>query len=220
MEVLIFDFDGPINNLIKTKFAAIEEVSHQLNLSFSKIVIWEIINYIDQIYETNKIYDYEELIKKSLKKLQKRQIIEILDEQINIFSNAFLNIFEQKQIISNSFLDIIKSIKNNYPQIKICIYTSQKEIVVNNIFKNSKIEKAIFDRIYCSEYFDEPKPSILNLKKICDELNVTPNNVVLVGDNVAIDLAPASYLGIKTILINNFVDKQISSLSELTTLLK
>lgn len=59
MKLLIFDFDGPINDLTSAKKVVADDVAKDLNLKWSKENSWELINYIDQIYEAEKIYNYK-----------------------------------------------------------------------------------------------------------------------------------------------------------------
>ncbi|RJR29212.1 HAD family hydrolase [Candidatus Microgenomates bacterium] len=220
MKLLIFDFDGPINDLIDAKRKTIEEISHQLGLSFPDIVSWGIINYIDQIYESEKIYDYKDLVAKSLEKLQEKNLIVITEEQKSEFANMFAETLARHQMINHGLMTTVNSTKKMYPEVKFCIYTGQKEEAIINLLEKSSLDKTIFDKIYGRDYFDEPKPSIENLKKICEEFGIEPSDAVAIGDNVAVDLAPASYLGMKTVLINAFVNSTVANLNNLISVLK
>jgi len=217
MKLLIFDFDGPINDLIEAKRRTTNFLSKELGIKFSDLAIWGLINYIDQIYEKEKIVDYKKLVLKSLEKLQNNGSLVVSNEQKEKFSSRFQDILDKEQIIDLSVIKPIETIKNNNTNIRICIYTSQKEELVRNLLGKKVI---VFDKIYGREYFEEPKPSLTNLINICKDFEVEPKEVVLIGDNVAVDLAPGSYLGMKTILINRFVNEKTHSLDELTQILK
>jgi phosphoglycolate phosphatase-like HAD superfamily hydrolase len=220
MKLLIFDFDGPINDLIEAKRAAIQNLSKQCGITFSDTASWGLINYIDQIYETEGIYDYKKLVEKSLGKLKENKLLAVGEKQKEQFVSMFTEALDKYQIIKPSLSKIIGTVKQTYPHIKICIYTSQKEETVTKMLSDSKIERELFDKIYGREYFDEPKPSVVNLLKICKEFAVDPREVVSVGDNVSVDLAPASYLGMKTLLINKFVGMTVASIEDISSALQ
>jgi len=220
MKLIIMDFDGPINDLIEAKRITIKKISRKLKLSFSDEASWALINYIDQIYENKKIYDYKKLIIMSLDKLQKIQLTNLSKKEKVEFANMFFGILNKNQNINISTIESIMSVKNLYPSVKICIYTSQKNKDVIKCLRDQNLNIKLFDKIYGSDYFNESKPSIVNLNRICEEFNTNPKEVVVIGDNVTVDLAPASYLGMKTILLNKFITKTISSTSELVSSLR
>lgn len=217
MKLIIFDFDGPINDLIEAKRKAIKDLSEQLKISFSDNASWSLINYIDQIYEIRKIHDYKELVTLSLEKLEKNDLLKLEVEQKSEFASRFKEVLYKQQKVNPNLFKDIQTIRKNDPAIKICIYTSQKEEDVTKFLGEFKTH---FDKIYGRDYFDEPKPSVTNLIKIGNEFGISPKETIVFGDNVAVDLAPASYLGMKTILVNKFVSKTISSLEELESVLK
>jgi len=220
MKLLIFDFDGPINDLTSAKKVVADDAAKDLNLKWSEENSWELINYIDQIYEAEKIYNYKELINKSLSKMAVNKLVYLSDQEIDSFSESFSEKINKVQSISKDIQFIIKELKRKYEGVNICIYTSQTESNVTKLLTASGIELRLFDKIYDRNYFEEQKPSTVNLLKICGDFNVTPEEVTVIGDNVAVDLAPASYLKMRTILVNPFVTQSISSLHEIKEVLE
>jgi len=206
MKLLIFDYDGPINNLTQSKKDTILNLSDELSLNLSNQNVWELINYIDQIYESQKITDYVQLISIALKKMKGNNSIKILEEQIDQFSLKFGKKLDMSIRLNLEIIKTIREIKNKQHDTKVCIYTSQLQDNLQIFLNRIRDDRILIDKIYDRNSFDEPKPSTQNLIQICKDFECNFGEAIIIGDNVAVDLAPAAYLGIKTILINQFVD--------------
>jgi|GEM_PF-1434062 len=220
MKLIIFDFDGPINDLIEAKKKTIFQLAVTGGLVFSKQAVWELINYIDQIYETEKILDYAKLIAISLEKLAKDGVIKITESQSEVFASKFAQELNNNIKLNLEIETIIRELKENQPNLKVCIYTSQKHDYVQKLLSAFRFDKAVIDKVYDRDSFSEPKPSTKNLKLICLDFVCQPNEAVIIGDNVAVDLAPGAFLGMKTILFNQFVDNSVQSAGELRDVLQ
>ena len=215
MKLLIFDYDGPINNLIQGKKDTILNLSDELNLNFSNQNVWELINYIDQIYESQKIVDYTQLISTALRKMSGNNSIKILEEQIDQFSSKFSKGLNENIRFNLEIVKIIRGFKGKRHDAKVCIYTSQIQDGVQKFLDKLGVNHTLIDKIYDRDSFDEPKPSMQNLIQICKDFECRFDEATMIGDNVAVDLAPAAFLGIKTILINQLVDIAIKHPEEL-----
>lgn len=191
-KLIIFDFDGPINNLTEAKIAATKTLSRTLNLQLSNEAAWNLVNYIDQIYENQKIIQYEKIIEIALSKLKDQGLTSVSREQLKHFSSRFENELKKNIIFDTDLIKLIKSLKNEKPYFKVCIYSSQTKKNINSLLKLVGIKKECFDKIYGRESFTEPKPSMENLEKICKDLGVKLSNSIMIGDNVTVDLSPAS----------------------------
>jgi HAD superfamily hydrolase (TIGR01549 family) len=219
-KLVILDFDGPVNDLSKAKEKAIRKLFDKLKVNYSEEVVWELINYIDQIYESKKIFEYEKIITLGLEKIAERKILTINSETIEEFSKSFNNELKKNLTFDHQFINFFKSLVNNNENLKICIYSSQKEDIIRGLLEYEKIEINLFSKIYGRDSFQEPKPSIANLKSICNDFNILTSEAVLIGDNVSIDLAPAHYLGIETILYTKNTDHLVKSAEGLESIFK
>lgn len=212
-KLIIVDFDGPINNLIKSKKSAIKNICRKINVKISPLGQIHLLTYIDQIYENKRIYSYKKIIKLGLRKLKRNKLIKINEKQITKFSSLFEEEISTIKL-NHRFLEILKKIKKE-KKFTLCVYTSQTRKWVTKALEGYK---NLFDHIYCQENFAEPKPSVQNIIKICKESGINPKNAIMIGDNPTIDLMPAKLLGMETVLINQFVDQLFQASQELEDL--
>lgn len=54
-KLIILDFDGPINNLSEAKTLIIHKLAKKLRINFPDRAVWNLINYIDQVYENERL---------------------------------------------------------------------------------------------------------------------------------------------------------------------
>lgn len=203
-KLLIIDFDGPVNDLIKTKKLILKKVAKNLKIYIDCRTQKHFLTYIDQIYQNEKITNYQKIIKRCLIKLKEHGLLEIKEPEIKRFAFLFEKNVRKSVKVNIHFLKILKKIKAKN-KIKLCIYSSQIKNKVIRLLKEQDVK--LFDIIYGRDNFNEPKPSVKNLEKICDELGVLPKDTLMIGDNAVMDLMPAKLLGMTTLLINPFVDK-------------
>ena len=180
----------------------------------------ELINYIDQIYENEKIIDYVQLVSVALGRMREDQAIEISDQQITEFSSNFGDKLHENIKLNLVVAELIRALKSESPNSKVCIYTSQRQDYVQKLLDRFGFDNTLIDKVYDRDYFDEPKPSTKNLKLICKEFGCGPQDALVVGDNVAVDLAPGAFLGMKTVLVNPSVDIAIKDVSGLKQVLQ
>ncbi len=215
MKLFIFDFDGPINNLTESKKAALQKISQKLKLEMPPLTQWHFINYIDQIYEAEKEFDYQRLVSKVLRKLVRENLLQISDTTIEDFARIFSELLSKNMIIHPNLEQIIAGYKKN-GDVQCCIYTNQKREYIINLLKENHIDETIFEAIYGREMFDEVKPSMKNLMQIANDFRAEYQDVTVFGDRVVLDLEPAAYLGMRTVLVNRFVSTAVFSLEDFT----
>lgn len=210
-DLIILDFDGPINDLIQAKILATKSLCRLLKIKLSPKNLARLINYIDQVWETRRIIDYQKTLKRVIKQLKSRGLIKISQEQESYFAKKFFRFLVQKQCCNIALIKIIRTIKKRYRKIKVCLYSCQTKLAIQGFFNKFKISMDLFDGIYGREDFKEPKPSMENLEIICRKLKIAPNRAIMIGDNVVVDLMPAKLLGMKTVLYSEFVDNLVKS---------
>ncbi len=220
IDLIILDFDGPINNLMQGKIAATKTLCQLLKIKLSQKALTRIINYIDQIWELKRITDYQRVLKYVLKQLKEQGLIEMNRGQADYFIKNFSFFLITKQSCNTDLIKIIQKIKKQHSKIKICIYSRQTKTDIQIFLKKFRIDISLFDGIYSRGDFDEPKPSIKNLERICEKLKTVPKRTVMIGDNIVVDLMPAKFLGMRTILYSKLVDYYIKSSQDLKSIFK
>ena len=209
INLIILDFDGPINDLTQSKVWAIKSSCKSLGIKLSQDILLNAINYIDQVYESKKVIDYKEILELVIEKLKNQGLLNIDNKKRDYFIRKFLFYLTKKQALNQNLIKIIKKFKQKQEKIRICVYSSQSEVYIKKFFRQFKINLELFDKIFSTENFSEPKPSMKNLEAICKDFKTVPRRTVIIGDNVAVDLTPAKFLGMKTVLCSKSVDRCI-----------
>ncbi len=192
-ELFIFDINGVLDSLLKTK------------IKLAKVVFWfktkkeiaEFLCSLERIYEGNKsakLQDILQILFKNSKKISKEQCV------------VFENRYYKENKISNKNIVLLNKLSEFK---KVCLYTSLSSNHLNSLFWKLQLSKNI--KIYTFESFPETKPSYRNLLHICKENKTKPKDTILFWDNVVVDLMPAKLLWIHTILITPYLDDVINA---------
>ncbi len=214
IKFIIFDFDGVINDLNAAKIKTIKDLFGRFRIIADNYLIFSILNYIEQAYETQRTICYYKLISSAIDKLIRNKLLDINEEQQKYFVENFEPYLKRNTCLDKELIEKIKRIKNKN-KLTVCLYTSQPPLYISEVLRSLKIEKNFFDYIYTLQDFDEPKPSIKNLEEICRRLKFNPRNGLIIGDNVSVDLMPAKFLGMTTVLYSKLVDYLFFSSNDL-----
>lgn len=103
--------------------------------------------------------------------------------------------------------EVIKFLNKLSETKKVCLYTSLSKAKVDFITSRCPLSSNIL--VFAREEQVESKPSISNLEAILRITNTPIDRAVLFGDNVAVDIMPAHLLGIKSVLVSNYVNAVI-----------
>lgn len=113
-----------------------------------------------------------------------------------------------KPEINKELYEFVSSIK--LPKIIISTTTN---LFINYELKN-KIN--IFDKIYsCVDCFEIGGKTKELYEKICNDLNIEPEEMLHIGDNKLMDIENAEKAGIKTILFNNDTKEVIKEIKNI-----
>lgn len=214
-ELVIFDFDGPIVNLQEAKSKTMELLNTKLRLGMSEIEKNMLLVGIERAYKNFRLFDYKEILEVVLKQMADSGYLKVEQRQIDNFSKMFGGLVEKEIKIDSEVIGPMNRLRVR--GVKACFYSSQESSYVRKYLR--QIPELNRIKVFGRDYFKESKPSILNLLMICQEYSLSPNKVIMVGDNVAVDLLPAKLLGMETILISQHVDLFTSNCSFLEDLL-
>lgn len=111
------------------------------------------------------------------------------------------NLWEDSQNYVNIFpevKDVLERLKKKY---KLVIVSNSAEEEANLALEKFDLKK-YFDYIVisCQVELAKPNPKIFQL--VLDHFKVKPEEIILVGDNLEMDIVPARILGIKGILVD------------------
>lgn len=215
IKLIIIDFDGPINDLLTAKKITITELCNRFKIPLSPKALGNFINFIDYYYVHNHINNYKDLVQQCLYRLNEDNQIKCNHITAGRFSETFTDCLYNHLQPNRIVLSALAKVKQIFPEVKFCIYTNQTGQYVEKFFQLNRLNIAQFTKIYGSDLFLEPKPSIKNLETICQDQNTTFSQTVMIGDDPTLDLLPANLLGIKTVLFNPVVNNYIANESDL-----
>ena len=174
--------------------------SEDLSLGFfiSCIIFMSVFYYFMRMYLWNK-YGEEVII------INKDTLIVYYDYKywsnyLDFNTLEELKKFENQPQIDNKLYNLIKNI--NLPKIIISTTT--------NLFIEYELKENIkdFDKIYsCVDTFNTGGKTTEVFKKVCEELNVQPNEILHIGDNKTMDVDNAIEAGVNAIIYDGDIDK-------------
>ncbi len=196
-KLIIFDLDDTLFDYKATEIQALSKACSTLNLAFDE--------------ETYKLYKTSNEIAKKmipdyLLKLDnfRRKRAEIFlgllsnaQCPVDVFINEYLKASEIGVVIDgvSETLETIKSVQK-------VVGTNGSTYPRHNKLLNSQIAK-YFIGFYSSEILGITKPNPDFFIKICNNLSVNPNEVLVVGDNIETDILGAFNAGIDSCLITS-----------------
>ena len=207
IKAIIFDFSGTLDNLDEVRLSAVEkileeirgEISREERLNEAKEVIVEIFK-LDNEMQSASIKDIFQ--KAVTARYGENVCLETLWEIYYAYRKAHRGLLES---FVNNF-----SVINEY---KMFILTRTREETIIELLKNYNLNE--YFKIYKTK-----KPSTETLKQIMKEHDLKPQECIMTGDDVTLDLMPAKMLGMKTILRSNYVDCFINNFDGIEKVLK
>lgn len=191
-DLFIFDINGVLDNNHEAKVRTLSEAFPALSdLQISKINIG-----MERAYEKSKDSPTTSHI-----------VAAFEDNGIVIDSNKAKELANRYYDLNRIKPEIINFLNQLSETKKVCLYTSLSKAKVDYITSRRPLSSNIL--VFAREEQVESKPSISNLEAILRITNTPINRAVLFGDNVAVDIMPAHLLGIKAVLVSNYVDAVI-----------
>ena len=189
---MIFDINGVLDNNHYAKVKTLSDAFPNLSeLQISKINVS-----MERAYEHNKSDSTSTHI-----------LSACADNGIVITDNKACLLEKNYFEVNRINVEIIEFLNRLSITNKVCLYTSLSRKKVDYITNLHPLSSNIL--IFARENQIESKPSICNLEKILKITQINADKAVLFGDNVAIDIMPARLLGIKAVLVSNYVDDVI-----------
>lgn len=169
MKSVIFDMDGVIFDTELVWKKALEDINKKYNLN------------LDDEYRKSICGKNELLIREELKQLFPNLDVNKYREEIYDYVNNEIKL--GKYNIKNSFIDIIKYLKNkNY---KIALATSSDKTRAINMFKNKNIDINIFDAcIFAEDVGNKGKPNPYIFLCASNKLGCNPNECYVIEDSI------------------------------------
>ena len=191
-DLLIFDINGVLDNNHNAKVEVLSAAFPQLSdLEISKVNVA-----MERAYEKSKSSSTASHIADAL-----------LDNGISIESAKAEELSAAYYDLNRVNPEIIEMLNSLAQTKKVCLYTSLSKAKVDYITSKGTLSDDVL--VFSRDVQLESKPSIRNLEAILEQTGVSADRAVLFGDNVAVDIMPANLLGIKAVLVTNYVDSFI-----------
>ena len=202
------------------------------------------VNATKKIFSNFKIKKDPELIYQEWKKIHKDLTynLNIFKTEEEIFKIGLKELYKKYNIVSNCYEDVkimLNSLNNRklFNDVKPCLNilgTKYKLCIASNsdnfpLDINMKNNNLVIDKTFTSENLKYYKPNKYFYKFILDNLGISNNETIFIGDSPIDDVIGPSQQGIKSIWLNrnktnyNYVNakpyKTITTLKELTKLI-
>jgi len=99
---------------------------------------------------------------------------------------------------NNKILELLRTIKNDRPKIKLVLLSSAPKVWVDNVLRFLEIDKNLFEESYSVEDFERKSDAFEMFSQ-----RYLPKNVWSIGDQYETDLEPALTVGINTVSVND-----------------
>lgn len=178
---------------------------------------------IDDRSKTFKEYPIEDFLNPFLKKYNVELTLNECIEGIKLFYTEYI----EQVVFEKDILHTLSTLKNKGYKIGVISNTCYYDDVMKECFKKVGIYDCI-DSFTFSYSLRIGKPSLEIFKSAMKKMGVSPNEAIMVGDNLRSDVKPALDLGMKAIWFNRnnevlkgdiLPSKEIFSLSELVNYL-
>ncbi len=141
--------------------------------------------------------------------------------KINIpqFSHDYNLIRKDELMIKPEFAKLIKSLSKDLLKFIFSQGNTKEDIL--RLLSKAGLNDNYFTEILTTKMFkEETKPSITILNHILNKYSLKPKECLLIADDVFLDLMPAKILGMKTVLVSNYVDNVAKDIYAINMLIK
>lgn len=206
---VVFDFDGTLVDSYTFRRLVHFQVSKILvsyereqGLDADIEVMAAILSDVEKEMTAKMAYDREIWFSEAVKRDRKQSLKvpkNVLVEAVRSYWNSVIKL----SFTYPGAVDTLVSLKKKNARLGLVSDTDGLEGMKRRRLELSGIEK-FFDAIVVSgEDTKEVKPDKAPFIRVCDLLNVSPDNCVYIGDNPNVDVNGAKQVGMKTILIIN-----------------
>ena len=151
-----------------------------------------------QDHNRGKDIKFNKRIKKLFEILEIENNVNTVQEVGAILDDCFIKYPPQ---MFPKTLELLKSLSKEY---KLCLTSNTGITSAETYYKYLEIIgiKKLFNKIYLSNEIEIAKPSINIYKLILEDFNLTPENIIHIGDNIFTDIFGAKKAGFSAIYVN------------------
>lgn len=203
IKAILFDLDDTILDSKTAEYNAIcdfkrlfKEFAEIENNEFAKIWSKVTMELYDKYH--NGLISFETLRTERIKRLFSNFNIKIKDEDAKGKFKMYLELYEKNWILFPDTIEVLEQLKNNY---KLAIVTNGDGVQQRKKIKQTGIEK-YFSEIIISSEVGVSKPDKDIFEITCKRLNVEPEECMMIGDKMKVDVEGCAQLGMKAVWVN------------------
>ena len=182
---IIFDLDNTLIPFPKKFIVGYKEVLDNFNLNITPIELYKLIGDYEPLYDH---YDYDLLTNFINDRLGTRFDKTFLDKFIEVYDNLDIELNE-------SVRETLEYLSNKYSIVALTNWFTKSQ---KNRLKKLDILK-YFDEVYGGDYKSKPhKEAFIHAMG-----NYKPEDCIMVGDSIDMDIEPSKKLGMKSYLYGN-----------------
>ncbi len=213
IKAVLFDFNGVLDKINEERLKSIESVLGEVDSNLKKHAAEVLVN-IEMIDKYSPSDTMVKIVAKAFVKFFEKK--EIRNYDAEKLSDMYMKAREKYKGIQDKAENVLKYLKDK--GMKLFIVSHSKKSDILNLFLKHNISDNFFDAIYSTQDLGLKKPNIEILEKIMKENNLNPENCMFIGDNIIEDMLPAKAIGMRTVLISDFVDEFISNIDDIKKL--
>lgn len=221
---IIFDLNGSLDN---TDQAIAEAFWSTLRKHFPEREDGELQRFAKELvaffWQADKLADLKypqwgmaDIINRGVSRWSESRGINVDTRQ---FAKDYSLIRKKFLAVRPEFATLIKRTPKNLLKFILSQGNSKRDVLT--LLNKSSLTEGDFTKIILTGSFqEENKPSINVLEYILKKYSLSPAECLLVGDDVCSDIMPAKILGMRTILISDYVDTLATDASRACVLIK
>lgn len=215
VKALVFDLEGTLYN--------------------SKELVNEWRSQVFKLVEEKTGLSEEEILKEFLKIVEelkgqgfRRPPVSMIVERVGILREDFYKAIES--VDPSKYVDpdpeLRKTLEHMRGKWRLAMLTNLSRKSTLNLLKALGLDADIFDPLITASEMKKGKPDPEPFRRVIKELSVDPSSIMMVGDSISSDLAPAKKVGMKTALISEqetstpLADLEVKNVHELKEMLE
>ncbi len=208
IKAVVFDFNGVLDNMNAERLNALRDVLQRVGDFEGRAgEVLVDIEMIDRYHSTDSMRN---IVTRALAKFFKKNDVHGFDPK------KMAGLYAKKRKKYRKSCDGLKSVLKYLRSkgMKLFIVSHSKKADITGMFSKQGISENFFEKIYSTQELRLKKPSTEILNEMMSENGLKAGECVFIGDSVVEDLLPAKVVGMRTVLVSEFVDEFITSLRD------
>lgn len=207
IEAVVFDVSDTLTNAVEARTHAFDRIVRKFFPSLEgkgkemMLLYWK----VDMLHPNLSLRD---IIEKTVEEFCRGNHLNC--EDVDSLYQEYTEAVKEYECIRESFVEWILTVRGKY---KLFILTSEGRDDVVSLLQKAGINPQEFDEIITRdelEKWDISKMSTQVYTKLCERHHLHPEECIMVGDSLIMDVLPAKAAGLKTVLLCWHADRVVN----------